>query len=382
MNTELLEQIGLTKSEIHVYLALLELGSTTTGKIIDKSRASSSKIYEILDRLIQKGLVSYIIQSGVKYFEAAPPNRILDYLKEKKLNIEKQETEINNLLPELELKQKLAKYKSEATIYKGMKGMETAFYAALDLLTSKDEVLVIGIPKRSKEVNRFFLKFGNERAKRKIRLKAIINEGARGEPQTQSKYSEVKYTPEVTPAAINIFNNRVIINPESKEQLIIVIDNKEVADSFRSQFNLWWNQDVFTYKGIEGMRTAFFDALESTKPGETTYVYGASVASVQSEKFFLEYNKKRALKNVKLKIIFNEEAKKKRPLASINETNPYADIRFVPQKSTPTVYEIFPDRVLISTVSKTDPVTIVVKNKDFVETTKTYFFDLWDQSRG
>ena len=57
MNTEILQEIGLTKSEINVYLALLELGSSSTGKIVDKSKAASSKIYEILDRLMQKRIV-------------------------------------------------------------------------------------------------------------------------------------------------------------------------------------------------------------------------------------------------------------------------------------------------------------------------------------
>ena len=66
MNESLLEKIGLTKSEIKVYLALLELGCSATGKIVEKSKASSSKIYEILDRLMQKGLVSFIIKSGIK----------------------------------------------------------------------------------------------------------------------------------------------------------------------------------------------------------------------------------------------------------------------------------------------------------------------------
>ena len=108
MDQSLLEQIGLTKSEINVYLALLELGSTSTGKIVEKSKASSSKIYEILDKLIQKGLASFIIKSGVKYFEAAPPDRILDYMEEKEKTIIKQKQEIRKLIPELELKKQLS----------------------------------------------------------------------------------------------------------------------------------------------------------------------------------------------------------------------------------------------------------------------------------
>src|SRR3989338_4958097 len=108
MDIKLLEDIGLTKSEIQVYLALLELGSSSTGKIVDKSKASSSKIYELLDKLMQKGLVSFIIKSGVKYFEAAPPDRIMDYMKEKEENIIHQKNVLKEIIPQLELKRQLS----------------------------------------------------------------------------------------------------------------------------------------------------------------------------------------------------------------------------------------------------------------------------------
>src|SRR3989338_3089372 len=164
MNKEILEEIGLTRSEINVYLALLELGSSSTGRIVDKSRASSSKIYEILDKLMQKGLASFIIKSGVKYFEAAPPKRILDYIDEKEKSILSQKNELQKIIPELELKRKLSEFKSEATIYKGIKGLETAFYSGLDTLKTGDEVLAFAIPSRTPEVNRFFIRFAKERA--------------------------------------------------------------------------------------------------------------------------------------------------------------------------------------------------------------------------
>ena len=57
----ILEDLGLSKREAKAYLALLELGSTTVGEIIKKTDIPSSKIYEVLDRLMKKGLVSYVI---------------------------------------------------------------------------------------------------------------------------------------------------------------------------------------------------------------------------------------------------------------------------------------------------------------------------------
>ena len=66
MNEELLKEIGLTPGEIKVYTALLENDLSRTGKISKLSGVHTSKVYPILDRLIEKGLVSYIIENNVK----------------------------------------------------------------------------------------------------------------------------------------------------------------------------------------------------------------------------------------------------------------------------------------------------------------------------
>ena len=156
MEAELLEEIGLTKAEIKVYLALLELGSSTTGPIVDKSRASSSKIYEILEKLMQKGLVSFVIKSGMKYFEAADPQRILEYVQEKQQSLTEQTKQIQKLLPELELKRKLSQYKSEATLFKGMKGLETAFRDIFQVMKKGDTVYNFIVGELDEQMNTFF----------------------------------------------------------------------------------------------------------------------------------------------------------------------------------------------------------------------------------
>ena len=52
MEENVLYKLGLNKSEVKVYLTLLELGSSTTGTIMVKAKISYSKIYGILERLI------------------------------------------------------------------------------------------------------------------------------------------------------------------------------------------------------------------------------------------------------------------------------------------------------------------------------------------
>ena len=64
-----LKSVGFTSAEIKVFMALLELGSSTVTQIVEKSGTTSSKIYELLDKLIRKGLVSQVIKAGRKYYE-------------------------------------------------------------------------------------------------------------------------------------------------------------------------------------------------------------------------------------------------------------------------------------------------------------------------
>ena len=384
VKTELLEEIGLTKSEIKVYLALLELGSSTTGPIVDKSGASSSKIYEILDKLMQKGLASYIVKAGTKYFEAADPKRILDYLKEKEAKLKEQEKEITSLLPELELKRRLSEYKSEAKIFKGLKGGETAFKHLLNSMTKDDEWIAFVVSFTNKQYFNTITRLHDQRAKKGLKARIIFNEKLRKEAERERRlpYTQIKYVSDEfqTPAIVNVAGNITLLNIMTEDITVFMIESKEVADSFRTQFEKLWYQEGETHQGIAGMRTAFFEALDAAPPGAMTYVYGASTTSREIDAFFYEYNKKRAKKGVKLQIISSQEAKFSKTTRSAKEEfNPLAEIRFTTQTPTPSTYEIFPDRVIITTTQSSNPAVIVVKNKQLVETFKIHFKDLWKQ---
>jgi HTH-type transcriptional regulator, sugar sensing transcriptional regulator len=394
VKTELLEEIGLTKSEIKAYLALLELGSVTTGKIVEKSKVASSKIYEVLDKLIHKGLVSYIIKSGIKYFEAANPKRIMDYVKEREEKLKKQENELKELIPQLELKKQLSDYKSEAQIYRGMKGLHTAFYGGLDTLKKNDELMVMGIPKRSKRANLFFIRLNKERVKRGIRSREICDESAKDDMQAQPEnnpLSQVRFLPTqvTTPSATTIFKDRVIIFPAEteKEPLLIVIDNKEVADSFRNQFELLWNQEVTISKGMAAMKKELYENLDNIDKGDCYEVYGAAFGSknegnIKSQyiNFFKEFHKYRVSKGIKAKLLFQQGMKtdihKYRPELLFKEK---AQVKYLPYKTESPV-AIYPyknkTRLL---VQEKEPIMITINNKEVTKSFKKNFDLLWKQ---
>ena len=72
--------MGLSNAEAKIYLALLELGSSKTGRIIDRTKLQSSTVYHVLGSLVEKGIVSHILQGKVKHYNAEPPEAFLNFL--------------------------------------------------------------------------------------------------------------------------------------------------------------------------------------------------------------------------------------------------------------------------------------------------------------
>ncbi len=244
MNEKALEDIGLTKGEAKVYLTLLTLGETTTGKIIKEAQISSGKIYEILDKLIKKGLVSYIVKEKTKYFNAASPNRILDYLHNKEKELRKKEQIFLRELPNLISIGKKGKKEYETHLFKGFKGIETAINEALMDLTSKDEILAMGIvSSKEKKYNLMWQRWHIDRIRKKIVCKALFSDRNTDyyKKFRSMKLTKIKVLSGITPSAIDIMNDRVLIFTYGIEASCLSIKNSEVAQSFKTFFYNLWN---------------------------------------------------------------------------------------------------------------------------------------------
>ena len=98
---EQLTNLGLTHGEAKVYLAMIQFGPSRIGKIVDISGVSQSKIYNVLDRLILKGLASYNIQENIKHFQALEPSRLHEYIQKKEDEIKRQKEGITQLVNDL-----------------------------------------------------------------------------------------------------------------------------------------------------------------------------------------------------------------------------------------------------------------------------------------
>ena len=68
MHDEIFDELGLTNSEARIYIILLDLGTAQVGQIMEKTGMHRRNIYDSIARLLEKGLVSYVMINNKKYF--------------------------------------------------------------------------------------------------------------------------------------------------------------------------------------------------------------------------------------------------------------------------------------------------------------------------
>jgi sugar-specific transcriptional regulator TrmB len=381
MKQSVLEEIGLTKSEINVYLALLDLGSSSTGKIVDKSGASSSKIYEILDRLMQKGLVSFIIKSGIKYFEAAPPERIMDYMKDKEEDLNKQKQDLKDLIPELELKRKISKYKSEATIFKGLKGAQTAMADVLKTMKKGERYYLFGGTSASWPPYARFIKHYHEQRSKKGVIARILYSSAGSPWANDIKHlpnTEIKFAPSqiFTSSFVLMYKEKTLIAVPSKDDVTYFrIDNKEVTDSFKSQFELLWNQDAMVLKGEDAVQQVFEEMLEF---GSCDFIAARGYFVDKRSKYVDEWEKRAIKKGFKMRNIVDPGTKGHRITKF-----PFVETKYTLPKefSELSVFWIYGNKVVISNWTEKEPIVVVMNNKSLHDMYKKQFESLWRKDK-
>ena len=244
MNTEILEQIGLSKNEIKIYFALLELEQSTATPIVKKSGVPNSKVYPTLDKLIKRGLVSYVIKNNVKYFQASDPKNLIDFLNNKEKLISEQKKEIENLIPQIERKRKLAKDKQEATIYEGFDGIKVAFSNILNKVPRNQEyyVFTLGGELGRSELKHFFRDYHKKRIQKKIKVNLIADEKIRDTflKHHKFKYMKVKFTKQKLPTGIFIYEDYVMTVVWIGDPTAFVIKSKNNAERYKEFFQDIW----------------------------------------------------------------------------------------------------------------------------------------------
>lgn len=227
---EQLTHIGLTPTEAKIYAMLIDLGKAQAGILSRKTGIHRRSIYDALDRLIEKGLASYIMENEKRFYMPTDPRRIQEI-------IEREKAEIDSLLPTLLSKFNEQKNKQETLFYRGKEGLKTIFE---DQIAEGKDVYIIGASHQANESLKFYVPhYTNKRIKKKIKLHALY---AGPRHTIPVPLASVRYLPErfASLVSTNIYGNKAAIILWIHEPVAILIHQKDIAQTFKNYFDALW----------------------------------------------------------------------------------------------------------------------------------------------
>ncbi len=229
---EQLRKIGLSSKESEIYIALLKNSPIGGGELAKLLNMDRTHTYNLLSNLVSKGLATHILKDNKKLFRSTSPKNLLN-------QVQKKETIIKSILPELLKLEKIKKEPANVRILEGKEGLRTMVRMLFD--SEAKEICVFGGTGKSYESLKYEMPIiGESTKKAKINGRIITGENLRGKLFAKLKNFEVKYIQESTPTSTMIFGNKVSINVFDEKVFVILIESKSVADSYRKYFEYMW----------------------------------------------------------------------------------------------------------------------------------------------
>jgi predicted transcriptional regulator len=236
----MLEGIGLSRGEAKVYLALLEAGQSTSGPIVKRSGISSSKVYEILGKLMKKGLVSTVTREGRRNFSAIEPKKLLEYLDEREAELGKQREDLKRMLPYFLEKKAEAGKEQKAEVAFGFKGLVGLANRLIEDGKKGDEYVFFSFytkhPEKHEKVFNFYRQFDEDRKRKGLLVKGIVPRELKDYIGGR-RYAKICMVDFPVPTNLSICGDKVLMTPWEDEPVSILIYSRQLAESFRGYFH-------------------------------------------------------------------------------------------------------------------------------------------------
>tara|TARA_Y100000310_G_scaffold319607_1_gene375067 strand:- start:358 stop:1113 length:756 start_codon:yes stop_codon:yes gene_type:complete len=243
MNTDALRKIGLTENEIIIYLDLLKSGSSTAYEVGKRTDIYRVHVYDKVEQLMSKGLVTHIYKGAKKYFQATDPSKIKQYLEDKRRELEIQEQEVDTLMPKLVAMTNLPREDTFVEVFKGPEGLK---YFLKDIIKTAKEVLITGIndEKYNSTIPIFMKQYFRDLRKHNIRERVItaLRDNIFLFGKNLASTTEYRYLSETdfNPTNTFIFSDKVVIVTWGSPVTAVMIKNSAMAQTYRGHFEHLW----------------------------------------------------------------------------------------------------------------------------------------------
>ncbi|MEI7890502.1 MAG: helix-turn-helix domain-containing protein [bacterium] len=236
---QILEQLGLSGKKADVYLAALELGSSTAIEISKKAGIKRTTCYDIIQDLINYGLISQTHKGKKHLFVGEDPEKIQRNLKNK-------ERLFSEILPQLQSIHNANDSKPKIRFYEGKEGIKEVY---ADTLKYGGEILgfasydVIGILGKT-----WADEYLQKRIRAGIYAKGIIPGSELMMKEFISKDQEQRRSTKVIDTKkypftieINVYGHNRVALMSAKEEMGLIIEGTEIHSTMKLIFQLIWD---------------------------------------------------------------------------------------------------------------------------------------------
>ena len=237
---KILKEIGFTERESQIYELLLRLGESPVSAILKATGAHPQVIYRTIDNLVNKGLVISVKRKNKTYVSAENPKQ-LEKLEEEKLR------KLRQSIPELTALQKVSK-KEVIRISRGEEAVRALRLRGIEELPKNGTYYIIGGSgdRFYKVMGEHYEEIERKRIKKKIDRKLITFASQKEKLEKNDLFRELaefRYLSDEHPveSSTNIFGNTVAIIIWSADPIVITIESKEVAESYKKYFYILWH---------------------------------------------------------------------------------------------------------------------------------------------
>lgn len=234
-----LKQIGLNEKQAGIYLAALELGETTVKEIAKKAEIKRTTIYDLLDEMIESGLIKQTIKESRKKFIAASPAEL-------QIIIQKREALLSQIMPALSSMSNVDKVRPKIRFYEGKEGLVEVYN---DTLKHSGEILAFASEDILKTLGLAWAEnYVSQRIKKRIYYKGIMPKSSLLEKDFISQNQQQLRSTKVIDGQKYPFSNEIMIYGHQKIAIIsakdsigIIIESAEIHRTQKSIFELLWD---------------------------------------------------------------------------------------------------------------------------------------------
>lgn len=244
MYEQYLKNFDLSAKEAIVYLASLELGSSTIQEIAAKSQISRSTAYEVIESLMEKGLMFSLTKGNKKYFITERPEKLIGLIDIKQREIVERKKELKAILPELQELAKLSRERPNIRFYEGKQGirriqediLKTKNLGSIEEFIPLDDAHQL-FPNHPRDHRHGMAKKINvsERVIYTSRKGAIL---PHKKGHIETCFIPIEKFPFHT--EITIYADKVALVSFGRKLTGVVLESEDVANTLRSMFDLLW----------------------------------------------------------------------------------------------------------------------------------------------